>query len=82
MAKIKKHFSFLKPYWRNYQMMSKIAFKHFNWNVLTTSYYFWHPMIQEYIYIDQNNRISNKVKFIKNMGKLILVFLVNKWALL
>lgn len=55
-----QNFSLLKPYWRNHQMLARKAGKLFNWNTITTYYYFWHPVIQECIYIDQNQRELNQ----------------------
>ncbi len=55
-----KNFTELKPYWRSHQMLAKKAVNLFNWNAVTTYYYFWHPVIQEYIYFEQNQRKINQ----------------------
>ncbi|MFY3790351.1 TniQ family protein [Ureibacillus sp. MALMAid1270] len=58
-----KHFTILKPYWRNNEKLARATRKLFGWNAITTYYYFWHPMVQEYIYLQQNQRKLNKTNY-------------------
>lgn len=56
-----QNFILLKPYWRSYQMLAREASKLFKWDGITTYYYYWHPEIQEYIYLEQNQRKTNQI---------------------
>ena len=55
-----QNFILLKPYWRSHQLLAREAAKLFNWNGITTYYYYWHPAIQEYIFFEQNLRKTNQ----------------------
>lgn len=60
------NFALLKPFWRINELLTRQASKFFGWDVLSTYYYYWHPKVQQYIYLEENSRVPNR----KKRGKL------------
>lgn len=60
------NFSLLKSFWKKSELLTQQATNFFGWDVLSTFYYFWHPEIQQYIYLEENSRVTN----IENEGDL------------
>lgn len=67
-SKLTDKFSLLKPFWKKNEHLTLHATKLFGWCVLTTYYYYWHPKVQRYIYLEENFRTTNvkKSKQLKN----------------
>lgn len=67
-------FKELRPFWRCKQSLAKKAKILFGWEADETYYYFWHPKIQEFIYLVNNNSIRDMKKhedFKKNLWETI-----------
>ncbi|BDH63543.1 hypothetical protein MTP04_36730 [Lysinibacillus sp. PLM2] len=60
-VRLKEDFFLLKPFWRNHHLLAKEASRLFGWDHLSTFYYYWHPKVQEYIYLEDNSRVTNRV---------------------
>ncbi len=56
------NFSLLKSFWKKSELLTQQASNLLGWDVLSTFYYYWHPAIQQYIYLEENSRITNKEK--------------------
>lgn len=71
-------FSLLKSFWKRNEQLTLQATKLFGWDVLSTYYYFWHPKVQKYIYLEENLRTTNikKRKQLKNKLDRVIMHLV------
>ncbi|KGR89286.1 hypothetical protein CD30_17425 [Ureibacillus massiliensis 4400831 = CIP 108448 = CCUG 49529] len=73
------NFSLLKPFWRKSYLLAIQASILFGWDVLSTFYYYWHPEVQQYIYLEENSRLTNRKKReeLKNNMNEVIKKLVN-----
>ncbi|MFE3577179.1 hypothetical protein [Lysinibacillus sp. NPDC059133] len=77
-SKLIDKFSLLKSFWKRNEQLTLQATKLFGWDVLSTYYYFWHPKVQKYIYLEENLRTTNikKRKQLKNKLDRVIMHLV------
>ncbi|MFK5710741.1 TniQ family protein [Lysinibacillus boronitolerans] len=77
-SKLIDKFSLLKSFWKRNEQLTLQATKLFGWDVLSTYYYFWHPQVQKYIYLEENLRTTNikKRKQLKNKLDRVIIHLV------
>ncbi|WP_345803550.1 MULTISPECIES: TniQ family protein [unclassified Lysinibacillus] len=61
-SKLTNNFSLLKSFWKKSELLTQQASNLFGWDVLSTFYYYWHPDVQQYIYLEENSRVTNKEK--------------------
>lgn len=77
-SKLIDKFSLLKSFWKKNEQLTFQATKLFGWDLLSTYYYYWHPNVQQYIYLEENFRTTNikKSKQLKNEVDRVIMYLV------
>lgn len=77
-SKLIDKFSLLKPFWKKNKQLTLQATRLYGWDVLSTYYYYWHPKVQQYIYLEENFRTTNikRSKQLKNEVDRVIMHLV------